>query len=107
MPENAAESHPSSARFVGQPADLPERWQKTKTTAITPEFYNELNFWQLPKPTKTLATKSGLDRIKTQTNQNTDFGKPDFAKTEQSQRNRQNFTNSTYLKLCYKKTRRF
>ena len=46
MLENAAESHTSGARFVRQPARLPERWQKKETTANTPNFYTELNFWQ-------------------------------------------------------------
>jgi hypothetical protein len=44
---------------------------------------------------------------KTQINQSEDFGKPDFAEKRQRQRNRQNFTNSTYLKLCEEKTRQF
>ena len=39
MLENAAESHTSGACFVGQPARLPERWQKKDTTTNTPNFY--------------------------------------------------------------------
>jgi hypothetical protein len=37
---------------------------------------------------------------KSQTNQNADFGKPDLTEKRQSQRNRDNFTNSTSPKLC-------
>ena len=40
--ENAAESHTSGARFVGQPADLPELLPKKDTAANTPNFYTEL-----------------------------------------------------------------
>jgi hypothetical protein len=36
---NRAESHTSGARFVGQPACLPERWIKIRTTANLTEFY--------------------------------------------------------------------
>jgi hypothetical protein len=39
MLENRAESHKSTARFVGQPADLPEPLPKKDTTANTPNFY--------------------------------------------------------------------
>jgi hypothetical protein len=39
MLENAAESHTSGARFVRQPARLPERWLKKDTAANTPNFY--------------------------------------------------------------------
>ena len=42
MLENAAESHTSGARFVGQPAGLPERWLKKDTTTNTPNFYTQL-----------------------------------------------------------------
>jgi hypothetical protein len=49
MFENAAESHTSGARFVGQPACLPERLLKKDSAAITPNFYTQLNLWQLPK----------------------------------------------------------
>ena len=49
MLENAAESPASGARFVGQPACLPKRWQKKDTAANTPNFYTQLNLWQLPK----------------------------------------------------------
>jgi hypothetical protein len=49
MLENAADSHTSGARFVGQPADLPEPLPKKDTTANMPKFYNELDFWQRPK----------------------------------------------------------
>ena len=45
---NRADSHTSGARFVGQPADLPERWQKKDDTANLTEFYLWLCF--LPKP---------------------------------------------------------
>jgi len=54
-----------------------------------------------------LAIKNEFCESKPQTNQNADFGKPDFAIKRQRQRNRDNFTNSTYPKLCEKKTRRF
>jgi len=49
MLENAAESHTSGARFVGQPACLPERLLKKDAAANTPNFYTQLNLWQLPK----------------------------------------------------------
>ena len=39
MLENAAESHTSGARFVGQPACLPEPLLKKDAAAITPNFY--------------------------------------------------------------------
>jgi len=46
MPENGAESPPSSARFVGL---LPTRATAKKDyTAFTPEFYDELDFLQSP-----------------------------------------------------------
>jgi hypothetical protein len=35
MLENAAESHVSGARFVGQPARLPERWVLNSTKPKT------------------------------------------------------------------------
>jgi hypothetical protein len=54
-----------------------------------------------------LLQKNEFCKSKPKTNQNADFGKPDFAKKWQRQRNRDNFTNSTYLKLCKKKTRQF
>ena len=44
MLENAAESHTSGARGVGQPADLPELLLKQDTTANTAKFYNGLDF---------------------------------------------------------------
>ena len=47
MLENAAESHTSGARGVGQPADLPELLLKQDTTANTAKFYNGLDFWQV------------------------------------------------------------
>jgi len=50
MLENAAESHTSGARFVGQPACLPEPLLKKDDTANTPRFYNELCF---PQDSKT------------------------------------------------------
>jgi len=43
---NRADSHTSAARFVRQPARLPERWQKKDTTANAPNFYTELIFEQ-------------------------------------------------------------
>jgi len=46
MLENGADSPPSAARFVGQPADLPERWLKKDATANTPKFYTFLFLWQ-------------------------------------------------------------
>ena len=48
MLENAAESPPSSARFVGQPACLPKRRLKKDSAANMPNFYTQLNLWQLP-----------------------------------------------------------
>jgi hypothetical protein len=36
-------------------------------------------------------------------NPNADFGKPDTTKRQQRQRNRDNFTNSIYQKLCEKR----
>lgn len=42
-----------------------------------------------------------------QTNQNADFGKPDFDKKRQSQRNRDNFTNSTDQNYREKKPNQF
>jgi hypothetical protein len=44
--ENAAESHTSGARFVGQPLCSPKRWLKKDTTANMPKFYTQLNFEQ-------------------------------------------------------------
>ena len=44
MLENAAESHTSGARGVGQPADLPEPLLKKDDTAVTPNFYTQLYF---------------------------------------------------------------
>ncbi len=62
MPENAAESPASGACFVGQPARLPKRWLKKDTTANTPNFYTQLNLWQLTKSTiyKTLDSQKPL-----------------------------------------------
>jgi len=45
----AADSQKSAARFVGQPADLPELLLKQDTTANMPNFYNGLNFCQVAK----------------------------------------------------------
>jgi hypothetical protein len=42
--ENAAESHTSGARFVRQPARLPEPLLKKDDTANMTRFYNELCF---------------------------------------------------------------
>jgi len=42
MLENAAESHTSGARFVGQPLRLPKRWQKKDATANMTRFYLQL-----------------------------------------------------------------
>ena len=63
MLENAAESHTSGARFVSQPARLPEPLPKKDDTANMTRFYLQLCF--LPKPknfmrTKTLAEKDKL-----------------------------------------------
>ena len=44
--EICAESPASGARFVRQPARLPERLLKKDTAANTPNFYTQLNFWQ-------------------------------------------------------------
>ncbi len=41
MPVNRAESHTSGARFVRQPARLPERLLKKDTAANTPNFYTQ------------------------------------------------------------------
>jgi hypothetical protein len=40
--ENGAESHQSAARFVRQPARLPERLLKKDTAANKPNFYTQL-----------------------------------------------------------------
>ena len=40
----APDSPASGARFVGQPADLPEPLPKKDTSTNTPKFYNELCF---------------------------------------------------------------
>jgi hypothetical protein len=42
MLENAAESHTSGARFVRQPARLPEPLLKKDNNANTPKFYTQL-----------------------------------------------------------------
>ena len=42
--EICAESPASGARFVGQPADLPEHLLKKDNTANMTKFYNELFF---------------------------------------------------------------
>jgi hypothetical protein len=44
MLENATESHTSGARFVRQPARLPEPLLKKDDTANMTRFYNELCF---------------------------------------------------------------
>jgi hypothetical protein len=52
-----------AARFVRQPARLPERWQKKDYTANLINFYTQLNIWQLPKRarhTKTLVDQKLL-----------------------------------------------
>jgi hypothetical protein len=46
---NRAESHTSGARFVRQPARLPKRRLKKDSAANTPNFYTQLNLWQLLK----------------------------------------------------------
>jgi hypothetical protein len=53
--------------------------KKNDITNVT-RFYNELDFWQQPKTLtyKTFAEKMDFAKQKSQTNQNADFGKPDF-----------------------------
>ena len=85
-------------------------WLVKDQPANLTKFYNELGF--LPKPKKETTNRNAcykkwVLRIKATNNQNANFGKPDFAQNGQRQRNRVNFTNSTYPKLCYKKTSRF
>ena len=60
MPVKRADSHTSGARFVSQPACLPEPLQKKDDTANITRFYTQLWFWPKPKNfmrTETLAEK--------------------------------------------------
>jgi hypothetical protein len=56
---------------------------------------------------KTVTYETLAKKRLCQTNQNADFGKPDFDKKRQSQRNRDNFTNSTYQNFREKKSNQF
>jgi hypothetical protein len=48
MPENGAESPPSSARFVGQPYGMQDSPTERKHYRRLIGFYTQLNSWQLP-----------------------------------------------------------
>ena len=107
---NRADSHLSGARFVGRLYERKTCRLKKDTTANLTKFYTQLWFWPEPKKTvvyQNACYKSELCKTKPQTNQNDNFGKPDFAKKRHSQWSQDNFTNSTYQKLYRKKTSQF
>jgi hypothetical protein len=64
MLENAAESHTSGARCVGLFLLRQTHRLKTRTAANTPNFYTQLNLWQLLKndlPKRRLITSQFQD----------------------------------------------
>ena len=75
MLENRADSHLSGARFVGQPAGLPELLPKKTTPPTWLNFTTNLIFGN---DQKMLTYKhAGDSKTKIQTNQNATFGKFD------------------------------
>jgi len=67
MLENAAESQPSSARFVGQARRTPGSPPEKNHTAKMIRFYPYLNFWQSPKLRLLKLTYKCFGRINNQT----------------------------------------
>jgi len=60
---NRADSHTSGARFVSQPARLPEPLPKKDDTANMTRFYLQLCF--LPKPKNFMRTKTLVEKRQT------------------------------------------
>jgi len=56
----APESPASGARFVGQPACLPKRWIKARTTANSNNFHVQLSFSTEHKKKIRLVNKNNL-----------------------------------------------
>ena len=78
--ENRAESHKSTARFVGQPANQNAGWKK-KPPLTWQDFTRNFDFYQSQK---TVTYKTLAEKRLCQTNQNADFGKPILPKMEKA-----------------------